>query len=287
MVFQGTVFGPMLWNMFYEDARHAIQEMSFDECVFADDLNAHRIFAESTPNAKILNSLTLCQEELHDWGKANQVAFDPGKEGFYILSNSEAYGDDFKILGVEFDTSLTMRNAVDGLVGDAGWKLRMLTRTRRFYTDAELIVLYKSHMLSFVEYRTPAIYHASRDILRRLDRVQSKFLEDAGADEVTALLEFNLAPLASRRDIAMLGLLHRTMLGKGPPHFKKYFKMQGSKKMEDPRASIKGPLLVRSILGLVAVYNMLPIGCRNAKTVKDFQHMLQGIIKEANLHGGM
>eukprot|EP00969_Alexandrium_andersonii_P029728 1298020-Alexandrium_andersonii.AAC.1 len=32
-----------------------------------------------------------------------------------------------------------------------------------------------------------------------------------------ALFRFRLAPLATRRDIALLGLVHRTVLGQGPP----------------------------------------------------------------------
>ena len=42
MVFQGTVWGPMLWNVFYEDASKAIRSKAFTEIVFADDLNAFR-----------------------------------------------------------------------------------------------------------------------------------------------------------------------------------------------------------------------------------------------------
>ncbi len=117
------------------------------------------------------------------------------------------------MLGVTFDEQLTMSEAVGEIVTAAGWKLRTLVRTRRFYTDADLIVLYKAHLLSFLEYRTPAVYHASRAILIRLDAVQSKFLRDVGVDEVAALAEFHLAPLQVRRDIAMLGLIHRTALG--------------------------------------------------------------------------
>ena len=97
----------------------------------------------------------------------------------------------------------------------AGWKSKMLIRTRRYYTDAELVVLYKAHRLSYIEYRTLAIYHATRDILERLDRVQSRFLTDAGIDELEALIHFNLAPLMAGRDIAMLGLIHRTAIDRG------------------------------------------------------------------------
>ena len=67
-----------------------------------------------------------------------------------------------------------------------------------------MIVLYKSHLLGFLEYRTPAIYHATRAVIGRLDGMQTRFLEKVGISE-----HFKLAPLGVRRDIAMLGLIHR------------------------------------------------------------------------------
>ena len=88
---------------------------------------------------------------------------------------------------------------------DASWKLKMLIRPRRFYTDADLLILYKAHLLSFLE-------HATCDILQRVDRTQSKFLQDAGVNEGDALMHFNRAPLTMRRDIAMLNLLHWTAI---------------------------------------------------------------------------
>ena len=88
-VFQGTVWGPPLWNAFYEDARRAIQETFYDEIIFADDLNSFRIFLGTVPNDKIMASMKACQTELHMWGKANQVTFEPKKESFHVLSISE------------------------------------------------------------------------------------------------------------------------------------------------------------------------------------------------------
>ena len=96
---------------------------------------------------------------------ANQVASDATKESRHIVSLSEASGNGFKMLGVSFDEQLTMSEAVGEIVAAAGWKLRTLLRTRRFYTDADLIGLYKAHLLSFLEYRTPAVYHATRAVL--------------------------------------------------------------------------------------------------------------------------
>ena len=173
-----------------------------------------------------------------------------------------------------------MQSAVDGLVNDAGWKLRMLIRTKRYYTDAELVLLYKSHLLAYLEYRTPAIYHSKREALSRLDRIQSRFLEDAGLSEADALRCFSLAPLAARRDIAVLGLIHRTVIGKGTRHFRKHFFAGDDGRLKNRRADIGGPLVTRSALGLAAIYNMLPATLKATRRVKEFQRRLQLHMKE-------
>ena len=130
--------------------------------------------------------------------------------------------------------------------------------------------------MSFLEYRTAAIYHATRAVLCRIHAVQTRFLKDVVIDEVTALAEFHLAPLATRRDIAMLGLIHRTALSKGPPQFKEFFKRQPhGKALHDPRKDSTAPLFKRSALGLVAIYNMLPPSVLAAKSVSVFQRGLQ------------
>ena len=91
MVFQGTVTGPILWNLFFEDARHAINEYFFKEVVFADDLNAYCIYSSATQNDVIKKALANCQLELHKWGAANRVAFDSGKESQHILSLTDPH----------------------------------------------------------------------------------------------------------------------------------------------------------------------------------------------------
>ena len=65
--------------MFFEDAKEAIRKALYEESVYADDLNAYRVFPSTTANIKIVDSLKLCQTELHAWGDANSVAFDAGK----------------------------------------------------------------------------------------------------------------------------------------------------------------------------------------------------------------
>ena len=122
-----------------------------------------------------------------------------------MISKTEVFGPEFKILGAIFDSALRMASDVAQVVTEARWKLRMLIKTRRYCSDAELVTLCKTHLLSYPEYKTQAVFHATRESLERLDGVQTKFLQDACIDVVTALMQFNLAPLAAWRDMARHG----------------------------------------------------------------------------------
>ena len=64
MIYQGTVWGPWLWNIFYEDARLALHVAAFMEVVFADDLNAFRPFPLNTANDVAIRTAEACQQEL-------------------------------------------------------------------------------------------------------------------------------------------------------------------------------------------------------------------------------
>ena len=57
-MFQGTVLGPPLWNMFYEDAYLSMKLFEFVEVVFANDFNCWRQFAAGSSFDGILR---LCE----------------------------------------------------------------------------------------------------------------------------------------------------------------------------------------------------------------------------------
>ena len=242
--------------------------------------------------------MNTCQSKLHQWGAANQVAFDASEEGKRILSRKRSVGGPFLLLGVTFDCALIMDVAIDDLVSKCRWKLRTLLRSQRHFEPRALVNLYKSRMLGFIEYRTAAIYHACDSLLLPLDAIQRRFLEHIGATEMEALFDFNLAPLASRRDIAMLGLIHRAVLNKGCQHFKEFFRLQGGTpppgrhKMQvlEHRhgdctdfmypGSHPPEYISRSGLGLCTVYNLLPADVVEASgTVAVFQAKLQDILR--------
>ena len=292
MVYQGTVWGPTLWNVFVGDASIVFESAGFSVVIYADDINAHKAYDRSISNVSVFEDLRCRQRELHRWGHANRVTFDAGKESFTILPTTDAEGDNFKVLGLEFDAKLSMRACVQSCVSEAGWRFRTLLRTQRFYNDTELIGLFKAHVLSFLEYRTPGLYHAASSTISSLDRVLSNFLRQVGVCDTDALMHFKLAPLSTRRDIAMLGVIHRTLLGGGPPQLRQFFRLDTSDVRRSARSKRHSRQIVssfgdrpldmvkRSVLGLTQVYNLLPARIVACKSVSSFQGALQALLRE-------
>ena len=213
----------------------------------------------------------------------------------HVLDRWEPEGEGFSFLGVDFDADLSMRTEVEALADRCHWKLRTLLRAKRFFTTPQLVAQYKSHVLPFVEHSTPAVYHAISSVLDTLDRVQKTFLRRLGLTEAEALTEYNLAPLRTRRDVAMLGVVHRTVLGESPPHFSKWFfrapvshltstRLQDKKhhlQLHDCLGGEHTELLRRSALGLPRVYNKLLKHAVECKTVSSFQKAFQKLVKES------
>ena len=125
-VFQGTCLGPILWNIYFSDSRCAVKKLHFTELTFADDLNSFRFFDITEDHDTIWTALHNCQAELHKWGEANQVIFEPSKETLHILQRRHVEYSEFKLLGIVFDNHLLMHEATRKLANEAGWRLNSL-----------------------------------------------------------------------------------------------------------------------------------------------------------------
>lgn len=284
MVFQGTVLGPLLWNIFFKDAGAILREDAFLDILFADDINGLRVYPGSTQDNFINADVKKVQKKLHLWGEQHRVLFDASKESHHILSRSRGTERNFKLLGVHFDTKLTMAPAIFECVSICNSKLQSLLRAKKYYTDADVLQLFKAHILSFIEYRTMAVAHAAPNLLDALNDILTRLLVRLGISHEVALMHFNLAPLDIRRDIAQLGLIHRTVLNKGPPHFKRFFprihNISGhNRSVYDPSHGSNAAYLRHSAFSLIGCYNRLPDDIANIDDVSNFQSELQDLVR--------
>ena len=186
-----------------------------------------------------------------------------------------------------------MKDTVESCVADCSWKLRCLLRSKKFFTNGEIVLLFKSHILSYIEYRTPGIFHATDTVLMPLDNILTKVLNDTGITSLDALRHFRLAPLCARRDIAMLGVVHRSVLGKGPVELSAFFKLSNerparlgsrsaarrhSRTLVDCCHGLVQDYCLRSALAMPRIYNLLPEYIVSANFVSIFQSRLQQLM---------
>eukprot|EP00969_Alexandrium_andersonii_P291743 12894214-Alexandrium_andersonii.AAC.1 len=61
MVYQGTVLRPSLWDLFFGDARRAIDNAGFAETIYADGLNAYRILEPECSDNEAFELIRACQ----------------------------------------------------------------------------------------------------------------------------------------------------------------------------------------------------------------------------------
>ena len=148
-------------------------------------------------------------------------------------------------------------------------------KTTRFYIDADVLVAFKSQILYFVKYRTMAISHAARSELQPLDDVFTRLLLRLGISQVVALMLFHFAPLSARRDMDLLGIIHKTALRQRPPHFHRFFSR--ARAIHGRKSQL---YFRRSIFGLIRFYNYLPEDVIQLTDITVFQKCLQNMMRK-------
>jgi hypothetical protein len=289
-VFQGTVLGPSLWNSFFADVCLPAKSMGGREAMFADDLNVFQEFDRRKNLAEVQDTLQQCRERVHNWGKTNRVSFDPSKEHLVVLHPTAYHGAAFKLLGCMIDTDLAMESAIDQLIAKIRPKITAILRTRAYFSIADLIIQFKTHIWGLMEANMGGIFHATCTRLAKIDREQDRFLRELGISAEYAYMEFNFAPPKLRRNIGILGLLHKRVLGLCHPSFDRLLPWYSSrfepggghghnKTLYGHNCEVSHcpGLFARSIFAMVDIYNTLPQHAVENPTVSEFQNYLNHV----------
>ena len=205
---------------------------------------------------------------------------------------SENHGAPFKLLGPTRDPDLRMHTCIDQLLSNIRSKSTAILRTRAYYSSHDLVGQYKCHVWGLVEANCGAYFHATNTLLDKIAQVQRSFLTKLELSEKQAFLEFNFAPTDLRRNIAILGALHKRVLGLCHPSFVKLLPWHRDRFPEDSsdghdkklyghrlEAKFHPALFSRSIFAMIDIYNVLPQYVVDAASVSIFQHRLTDIAR--------
>ena len=134
-------------------------------------------------------------------------------------------------------------------------------------------------------------FHAAPGLLEKVDGAQNTFPRELDLSPADAFLNHAFAPPSLRRNVGILGLLHKRVLGKCHPSFDRLLPWWTTR-FSEPRGqghtkqlyghgveiSHHQAIFQRSIFGMVDVYNDLPQQVVDSCSVSSFQHCLMHII---------
>lgn len=213
---QGSVIGPLLWNVYFNDILQLIPEAY----AYADDCTL--TFTCNKENRE--ETITRINETLKlivSWGKRWQVSLAPEKTQVLLISRRHDSHDDnlsplklegktlplqssINILGVQIDAHLSFTNHVKEIATKCGRKLACIRRIAHLLDSKGCLMLYNSQVRSHMEYSPLVWSSCPPSHLRLLDKVQEKahrLVEYKKKHDDPPIL---FQPLQHRRDVSGL-----------------------------------------------------------------------------------
>ena len=183
---QGSVIGPLLWNVYFNDILHLIPEA----CAYADDCTL-TFTCDNDDHRGTISYINETLSLIVSWGKRWQVTLAPDKTQVMLISRrQEPSGANLtliklegkalpmqstmNILGVNFDCNLSFTSHVKEVASKSARKLACIRRISHLLDNEGCRTLYNSQVRSLMEY-SPLVWSSSPPTyLRLLDKVHER-----------------------------------------------------------------------------------------------------------------
>ena len=219
---QGSVLGPLLWNVYFNDILQLIPEAH----AYADDCTLTFV-CDRTDSQATITKINRALDTIVSWGRRWQVTLAPEKtQLLHISRRRQADGqprpqpaiflegrrltpqDSINILGVEFDGGLTFTSHVRRVARDASYKLGCIRRVGDVLDARGVSSLYKAQVRPVMEYAPLSWSSCPPSYLTGLERVQARarrLVRDCPRGHASDSFQ----PLQHRRDVAGLCVMYK------------------------------------------------------------------------------
>ena len=181
---QGSVLGPLLFNVFINDLFFLVEET--DICNYADDTT---IYVCGHEPEHIVSSLETDAQKLSKWFLDNSMKLNPDK--FHLLIFGEKNTDvsvhigattitesvEEKLLGVTLDKKLDFKNHVNTLCKKAGQKLHALARISNYVDVEKLRVMMNAFVVSQFSYCPLVWMFHDRSVNKKINKSTRELIE--------------------------------------------------------------------------------------------------------------
>ena len=184
---QGSILGPILFNLFINDLIFSIEKV--DIINYADDntISAH---AKSIP--ELIKLLENESEIAINWFRSNEMIVNPDKFQAIIINRNKKDDKEYTLnfdnkivktskevtlLGIDIDNNLNFNKHIHDLIARAAGQLNYLCRNRKFLNQNARKILVESFILSNFNY-CPLVWHfCSSESMKKQEKIQERALK--------------------------------------------------------------------------------------------------------------
>ena len=296
---QGSILGPILFNIFINDLFLWINEASLHN--FADD-NTLSAFAKSIQELIII--LQNDSENAIKWFKDNGMSVNPEKFHAIIINRCGRYPDVHKmnfagfeittekivnLLGIDIDFKLNFNKHISILCKKSAGQLNAICRMGKYVGETEKKVLIQSFVHANFNYCPLVWFFTSPESLRKIERIQERALRivfnDFNSDNHILLTKAQKTTFLIKQHKNLAIEIFKTLKNLNPGYMKDIFT-----KNENPynlRNNIRheNDLLNQSFKAFTygecslrflgpRIWNALPTEIKNAKSLNVFKTLI-------------
>ncbi len=233
---QGSILGPLLFNLFINDIFLFIQEGSL--CNFADD-NTISISAENADD--LYRLVQLNTNKCIDWFNSNHMTANPSKFQSMIVGKNDNQIKEFQInnnfkinvsnevtlLGIQIDQQLKFDSHIDNICKKAAMQLNAIKRLARFMGNKERQVIVNSFILCHFNYCPLIWLFCSNSSQKKIEKVNERALRLALSDYASSYSNLLIKAESTTIHIHSIRLLaleiYKTLHNLNPAFMKDYF----------------------------------------------------------------
>ena len=228
---QGSVLGPLLFNIFINDLLHISRSSEIN--TYADDT---QFFTSGQDPHTIQLSMQADLQSASKWFQSNGMGLNVNKcLSMWVGSNSEdlalqlrnrnlQLSSSMKLLGITIDNALTFHEHVSDLVRKVSNQLQVLKRHKRLIPTGAKKRLYVSFILPHLNYCSVIWLHCGKKNVDKLEKINERCLcfvfNDFHSTYDELLDHINQPSLQDRRIHDMLTLTYRALNGNAPVYIK-------------------------------------------------------------------